>query len=107
MFLKNLSISKKVCVGVGLPILLSVVVAVFVFIGLKKVEYTDKWVLNTTKVLSQADSIVASAVDMETGMSGFLLAGKEEFLEPYKSGGGAKSTNFCAICKIRSVITRF
>ena len=31
-------------------------------------------------------NITASAVDMETGMRGYLLAGKEEFLDPYKSG---------------------
>jgi methyl-accepting chemotaxis protein len=30
--------------------------------------------------------ITSAAVDMETGMRGFMLAGKEEFLDPYKGG---------------------
>jgi len=45
-----------------------------------------KWVNHTYKVLAKADAILAAAVDMETGMRGYLLAGKEEFLDPYKSG---------------------
>lgn len=44
------------------------------------------WVNHTYVVLGKADGIVASAVDMETGMRGFLLAGEEQFLEPYNSG---------------------
>jgi len=44
------------------------------------------WVEHTYKVIAQAQAIVAAAVDMETGMRGFLLAGQDEFLEPYTSG---------------------
>lgn len=45
-----------------------------------------KWVKHTQIVIKEAMGIEASAVDMETGMRGFLLAGKEEFLDPYKNG---------------------
>ncbi|MDB2448681.1 methyl-accepting chemotaxis protein [bacterium] len=41
---------------------------------------------HTYQVLSTADAIVAAAVDMETGVRGFLLAGEEQFLDPYKGG---------------------
>ncbi|MHC4874457.1 MAG: methyl-accepting chemotaxis protein, partial [Planctomycetota bacterium] len=43
---------------------------------------------HTRNVIKTADEIVSSAVNMETGVRGFLLAGKDEFLEPYKSGKG-------------------
>ena len=52
----------------------------------KLIEETNKWVIHTYDVIRTAESILASAVDMETGVRGFLLAGKEEFLEPYNNG---------------------
>ena len=41
---------------------------------------------HTHEVIQEAMKVVASAVDMETGMRGYLLAGKEEFLAPYETG---------------------
>ena len=49
-------------------------------------EETEGWVTHTYGVIQHANSIVAAAVDMETGMRGYLLAGKEEFLAPYNAG---------------------
>ena len=37
-------------------------------------------------MLASAQGLLGNAVDMETGMSGFLLAGEESFLAPYDSG---------------------
>ncbi len=48
-----------------------------------------KWVKHTQTVIKEAMRIEASAVDMETGMRGYLLAGKDSFLDPYQSGGKA------------------
>ena len=48
-----------------------------------------EWVQHTNRVLGRADSITAAAVDMETGMRGFLLAGKEGFLDPHADGDAA------------------
>jgi len=47
---------------------------------------TDKAVDHTHEVLSEATAIIRSAVDMETGMQGYLLAGQEWFLAPYYAG---------------------
>jgi len=55
--------------------------------NLKTINDTNEWVEHTHKIIQEAMKILASAVDMETGMRGFLLAGKEEFLEPYAEGG--------------------
>lgn len=46
----------------------------------------QNWIEHTYKVIGVAHSIIASAVDMETGMRGFLLAGKDTFLEPFNAG---------------------
>ena len=46
----------------------------------------EEWVTHTFRVIAEANAILASAVDMETGTRGYLLAGKEDFLAPYTSG---------------------
>jgi methyl-accepting chemotaxis protein len=45
-------------------------------------DATAQWVEHTYQVIDKADRILLAAVNMETGLRGFLLAGHEEFLEP-------------------------
>ena len=56
------------------------------YYGISKLNHANFWVDHTHKVVRKADNILAAAVDMETGMRGFMLAGKDEFLEPYNGG---------------------
>ncbi|MEC4724816.1 CHASE3 domain-containing protein [Shewanella sp. D64] len=62
------------------------VIAVVVFFSVKSLEDDLNWVNHTHSVLDKAAKVEASAVDMETGMRGYLLAGKDEFLSPYEQG---------------------
>jgi len=57
--------------------------------GIEKLQESSRWVEHTYNVIGEANSLIASAIDMETGMRGYLLAGKEAFLEPYKRGSEA------------------
>ena len=54
--------------------------------SIKKLRELTHWVTHTYQVLDKAKSILAAAVNMETGMRGYLLAGQEEFLAPYNNG---------------------
>jgi methyl-accepting chemotaxis protein len=82
----NLKTKTKFMIGVGFPLLCLVAVGVVASTNIHKLSESSRWVNHTYEVLSVADSIVGSAVNMETGMRGYLLAGKEEFLDPYKGG---------------------
>ncbi|EKF08980.1 methyl-accepting chemotaxis protein signal peptide [Thalassospira profundimaris WP0211] len=82
----NLKTKTKFMIGVGFPLLCLIGVGLVASNSLHKLTESNRWVNHTYEVLSVADSIVASAVNMETGMRGYLLAGKEEFLDPYKQG---------------------
>ena len=84
--LSNLKTKKKVLIGIFTPMVMLLVLGAVSAISIKSISDTDKWVDHTHKVLEKSASIVGYAVDMETGMRGFLLAGKEEFLDPYKAG---------------------
>ncbi len=86
MKLSQLPIRMKLMFAIGSPILTVMIAGLLIFSNIKSMESTTKWVSHTQQVLGTADKIVASAVDMETGMRGFLLAGKEEFLQPFNAG---------------------
>ncbi|MEF1341309.1 CHASE3 domain-containing protein, partial [Vibrio rotiferianus] len=51
-----------------------------------EIRQLNGWVEHTYKVIDQARALVLSAVNMETGMRGFLLAGHDDFLEPFNQG---------------------
>ncbi|NRA89126.1 MAG: CHASE3 domain-containing protein, partial [Rhizobiales bacterium] len=52
-------------------------------------KQTDEWVEHTHHVISNISQLLANAVDMETGMRGYLLSGTKSFLEPYNNGNAA------------------
>lgn len=85
---RDLKTKNKVMIGVCAPLALTAILGAAAAYSISSIQHSAKWVDHTHKVISQATAIVASAVDMETGMRGYLLAGKEEFLEPYNSGSG-------------------
>ena len=82
----NLKTRTKILAGTIAPLMLILVIAGISVFGLSKTQKISGWVEHTHNVLAKADGIISAAVDMETGMRGYLLAGKEEFLDPYKSG---------------------
>lgn len=88
--LQNLKTRPKVLIGVLAPMSLLLVLGGVAIYNINSITETNRWVEHTHNVLGKAANIVGSAVDMETGMRGYLLAGKEEFLDPYK--GGEKAT---------------
>ena len=82
----NLGTKTKVLAGVMAPLLLIGVIAGVALHNVDKIVHTARWVDHSHEVLNDAQQIISSAVDMETGMRGYLLAGREDFLEPYRRG---------------------
>jgi methyl-accepting chemotaxis protein len=67
--------------------------------AIKALDETTTQVTHTYEVIAEANEILASAVDMETGMRGYLLAGKDEFLAPYTAGKKAFFEKLTALKK--------
>ncbi len=76
----------KILFGIAIPMTLLLFLAYVSVTGLGSIRNTEKWVQHTHNVLEDAHRLLSLAVDMETGMRGYLLAGKSQFLEPYHSG---------------------
>ena len=82
----NLKFRTQLFSGNGLILVLMIAISAVVYTSIHSLLDTFERVDHTHKVLAEASRIEASAVDMETGMRGYLLAGKESFLDPYNSG---------------------
>ena len=82
----NWKTKPKILLGICAPLVMLMILASVSWFSISKINTTSKWVEHTYNVLGTANSIVASAIDMETGMRGYLLAGKDDFLAPYSNG---------------------
>jgi methyl-accepting chemotaxis protein len=83
---QNLKFRTQLFTGNGLILGLMIVISIVVYMSVNSLLQTFNMVNHTHEVLAEASAIEASAVDMETGMRGYLLAGQEGFLDPYTGG---------------------
>ena len=83
---KNLGLKLKIIIGSCVTLVLMIILGMVSINANKTLTTSSKWVDHTYEVIATANAIVSAGVDMETGMRGYLLAGKEEFLDPYKGG---------------------
>ena len=97
----DLQTKSKVLVGVGAPLVLLMVIGGISLYSINKIVTTNGWVQHTNRVLASSSGIIGSAVDMETGMRGYLLAGQEGFLDPYISG---EASTFKAIDALQETV---
>ncbi len=86
MRLRDLKIRTKIMLGYGVVLGLLVAVAVLVYLNATQLIEAFRWVNHTTSVMAKGERLLKLLVDMETGERGFLVTGKEEFLEPYIKG---------------------
>lgn len=91
MSVRNMGLRTKIYMGITIPLLLLMVFGIISIISIRSLINTSKWVEHTHTALSQGMEVMESAVNMETGMRGYLLAGQKDFLTPYEDG--KKNTN--------------
>lgn len=83
---KNLKLGKKLASGYVIILLMMTMVSVVVYSSINDIVDSSKWVNHTYKVIRIAESAGAAMVDMETGQRGFMVAGEDEYLEPFNNG---------------------
>ena len=86
MKFSSLKTKPKILIGICSPLILLVILGAVSGYSISSIVNTNRWVDHNRVVLAESAAIIGSAVDMETGMRGYLLAGKEGFLDPYKNG---------------------
>src|ERR1035437_1796367 len=76
--------------------LAAIIVAAVLFIlynNTQKVKLTSNLVEHTQEVLRKSDNVLLDALNIETGLRGFLLTGDEVFLKPYYNGVVVMNSN--------------
>jgi PAS domain S-box-containing protein len=58
---------------------------VIAYLSLQSLHSQQKWVEHTQEVIYRGEQLISLMKDLETGQRGYLLTGKEQFLEPYRS----------------------
>ena len=86
MGFKNLGLKAKIILGSSTTLALLIALGIVAYTVIGSLLTSSKSVNHTHVVIEKAMDIEASAVNMETGMRGYLLAGKEGFLDPYNEG---------------------
>jgi methyl-accepting chemotaxis protein len=86
MKLGDLKLKNKMFFGNAIFLVLVIILGGITFTTTKSLLNSSKMVDHTHVVIEHAMDTLGAAVNTETGMRGYLLAGKEDFLAPYTSG---------------------
>ncbi|MDF1796367.1 MAG: CHASE3 domain-containing protein [Coxiellaceae bacterium] len=82
----RLDLATKMLISSIIPLILIVFLSIVTFIAIRSLENSSDWVKHTSNVLIHAGQIEKLVIDLETGERGFLISGKESFLEPFNKG---------------------
>ncbi len=74
---------KKILISFSIPLSLIIIIAFVVHFNINNLLATSAWVKHTHQVIASATKLEKLILDMETGERGFLITGKEEFLQPF------------------------
>ena len=81
--MSNLTVGKKTNLAIASSYVLIAVIGCLLYINTTKFIQTQEWVAHTNKVTGNMTQILATLVNMETGVRGYAVGGEEKFLEPY------------------------
>ncbi|PTU04733.1 chemotaxis protein [Pseudomonas sp. HMWF031] len=84
--LANLSIAKKLYAGFGIVLTVIIILVTTSTRGFDQVSVAVKSNIHTYEVLNESGAILASLINIETGMRGYAITGTESFLAPLREG---------------------
>lgn len=74
---------KGLLIGLAMVVALLIASGAVMFYEINRLREAQTSVVHTHKVIENLDEVLALLVDTETGQRGFIITGKEEYLEPY------------------------
>lgn len=84
--LNKFKIATKLYLGFGIITLIMILVLSFSYSNFNAESQVVNWNVHTYQVIGKADNILESLINMETGLRGYAITGKDTFLEPYNQG---------------------
>jgi CHASE3 domain sensor protein len=77
------AINNNIAVGFGTTLTILVINAGITYHNIQKAIATSNWVSHTNEVLAALEGTLSTLKDAETGQRGYLITGRENFLQPY------------------------
>ena len=81
--MSNLTVGKKTNLAIASSYVLIAIIGCLLYLNTTKFIQTQEWVAHTNKVTGNMTQLLATLVNMETGVRGYAVGGEEKFLEPY------------------------
>lgn len=78
--------NHRIILGYLLIIVLIIFLTIMNYNSNKELISSTKWVDHTHEAIKKGNLLVLALVNMETGHRGFMITGKDNFLEPYNQG---------------------
>ena len=82
----NLTMRARILLAICVPLSMVIGVGFSSYNSVEDLIENNTWVIHTEEVIAEGTSLLASAIDMETGARGYFLSGDKKFLEPYEVG---------------------
>lgn len=81
----NWTVGKRLVAGFGLSAVTLIVISAISYYNIGRLVENDAWVKHSYQVRGGLGDLVEEFIGGETGVRGFVIAGDDNFLEPYKS----------------------
>ena len=81
-------LDRGVLIGLGSVVAFLVVIPVLTYRNTNQLNEDARWVAHTQEVLGLTADVLLTLVDAETGQRGFIITGKDDFLQPYNAALG-------------------
>lgn len=83
---ENLSLKMKLGLGFAIPLVLFTIVSIVASQSVSHLITIQKTVDKDHKIIEKGDELFAALTEMESGLRGYLITGRESYLEPYREG---------------------
>lgn len=85
---------KRILVGFGAASAIVVGIGVVSYRSINQLNSTSHWVEHTQVVLNQLEEMMSQLTDAETGQRGYIITGKDFYLDPYRTATQQVYQNF-------------
>ena len=96
------TIGKQMAFGFTIPILILIMLGFVSYENTQRLMQTSNMVVHTTEVLGNTNELLSDLQDVETGQRGYIITGRDEFLEPYNKGVVSSARSFSKLRALTS-----
>lgn len=91
--------------GFAVTALVLIILSIFSYSSTQNLIHTASLQSHATLVMNNAERLIKSIVDLETGQRGYVITGNEEFLEPYHESSQKLDSYLTALDSLTSTDT--